>query len=218
MRLNKSRIKKLEQQVQMTVAEREARAEKQRQLELRYAEEWERYQAYMTREEFDSWKRNEMVYHQKASESDRNGWPPCNRSIKELHADQARLLEAYSPESLERYSIRHDAFQAVYLPRFVEWAIERMIQDPRWGGIDEVSVMQELQEEVTRELGFDSNGFTYPPDPEESLFADDDDDWERQNDIEEAEEQTEYSTFADDLEEAQARALAADQYDDEGGY
>ncbi|MES9929568.1 MAG: hypothetical protein ABW158_15775 [Candidatus Thiodiazotropha sp. 6PDIVS] len=218
MRLNRSRINKLEQQVKMTVAEREVRAENKKQLELRYEEEWVRYQAYMTREEFDSWKRNEEVYRLRASESGRNELPPSKRSLKELNADQARLLEAYSPEALERYYIRHDAFQAVYLPRFVEWAIERMIQDPRWGGIDEVSLMHDLREEVTKELGFDSYGLTYPSDPVESMFADEDDDWERQNDIEEAEEETEYSTFADDLEEAQARALADDQYNYEGEY
>ncbi|MEW8683043.1 MAG: hypothetical protein AB2536_14165 [Candidatus Thiodiazotropha endolucinida] len=178
MRLNRSRINKLEQQVKMTVAEREARAEIQRQLEIRYAEEWGRYKNYMTREQFDQWKRNEEEYLERISESSRNQWPSCDSTLKELDAAQNRLLEAYTPEALERYYERHDAYQAVYLPRFVEWAIEWMNEDPRWGGLDEVSVMQEVHEEVTRELGFDSNGLTYPLDPEESLFEDDNvDDW-----------------------------------------
>lgn len=218
MRLNRSRINKLEQQVKMTVAEREAREEIRRELQKRYAVEWERFKNYMTREQFDQWKRNEEEYLERISESSRNQWPSCDSTLKELDAAQNRLLEAYTPEALERYSERHDAYQAVYLPRYVEWAIEWMNEDPRWGGLDEVTVMQEVHEEVTRELGFDSNGLSYPPDPGEALFADEDDDWEKQNDIEEAEEQTEYSTFADDLEEAQAKALAADRYDDEGGY
>ncbi|MEW8025526.1 MAG: terminase small subunit [Candidatus Thiodiazotropha sp.] len=43
------------------------------------------------------------------------------------------------------------------------------------------------------------------------------DDWEKQNDIEQAEEQEdESSTFADDLEAAQAMALAADNNEEEG--
>lgn len=178
MRLNRSRINKLEQQVKMTVAEREAREEIRRELQKRYAVEWERFKNYMTREEFDQWKRNEEEYLERISESSRNQWPSCDSTLKELDAAQNRLLEAYTPEALERYYERHDAYQAVYLPRFVEWAIEWMNEDPRWGGLDEVSVMQEVHEEVTRELGFDSNGLTYPPDPEESLFEDDNvDDW-----------------------------------------
>ncbi|MFI0414273.1 MAG: hypothetical protein ACH255_09045 [Candidatus Thiodiazotropha sp.] len=178
MRLNRSRINKLEQQVKMTVAEREAREEIRRELQKRYAVEWERFKNYMTREQFDQWKRNEEEYLERISESSRNQWPSCDSTLKELDAAQNRLLEAYTPEALERYYERHDAYQAVYLPRFVEWAIEWMNEDPRWGGLDEVSVMQEVHEEVTRELGFDSNGLTYPPDPEESLFEDDNvDDW-----------------------------------------
>ncbi|MFC1337281.1 MAG: hypothetical protein G8D81_20500 [gamma proteobacterium symbiont of Clathrolucina costata] len=178
MRLNRSRINKLEQQVKMTVAEREARAEIQRQLEIRYADEWGRYKNYMTREQFDQWKRNEEEYLDRIAESGRNQWPSCDSTLKELDAAQNRLLEAYTPEALERYYERHDAYQAVYLPRFVEWSLMWMHEDPRWGGLDEVSVMQEVHEEVTRELGFDSNGLTYPPDPEESLFEDDNvDDW-----------------------------------------
>lgn len=178
MRLNRSRINKLEQQVKMTVAEREAREEIRRELQKRYAVEWERFKNYMTREEFDQWKRNEEEYLERISESSRNQWPSCDSTLKELDAAQNRLLEAYTPEALERYYERHDAYQVVYLPRFVEWAIEWMNEDPRWGGLDEVSVMQEVHEEVTRELGFDSNGLTYPPDPEESLFEDDNvDDW-----------------------------------------
>ncbi|MEW7986946.1 MAG: hypothetical protein AB2797_04645 [Candidatus Thiodiazotropha sp.] len=178
MRLNRSRINKLEQQVKMTVAEREAREEIRRELQKRYAVEWERFKNYMTREQFDQWKRNEEEYLDRIAESSRNQWPSCDSTLKELDAAQNRLLEAYTPEALERYYERHDAYQAVYLPRFVEWAIEWMNEDPRWGGLDEVSVMQEVHEEVTRELGFDSNGLTYPPDPEESLFEDDNvDDW-----------------------------------------
>ncbi|MEW8028718.1 MAG: hypothetical protein AB2758_20115 [Candidatus Thiodiazotropha endolucinida] len=178
MRLNRSRINKLEQQVKMTVAEREAREEIRRELQKRYAVEWERFKNYMTREEFGQWKRNEEEYLELIAESSRNQWPSCDSTLKELDAAQNRLLEAYTPEALERYYERHDAYQAVYLPRFVEWAIEWMNEYPRWGGLDEVSVMQEVHEEVTRELGFDSNGLTYPPDPEESLFEDDNvDDW-----------------------------------------
>ncbi|MEW8045600.1 MAG: hypothetical protein AB2805_03860 [Candidatus Thiodiazotropha sp.] len=162
----------------MTVAEREAREEIRRELQKRYAVEWERFKNYMTREQFDQWKRNEEEYLDRIAESSRNQWPSCDSTLKELDAAQNRLLEAYTPEALERYYERHDAYQAVYLPRFVEWAIEWMNEDPRWGGLDEVSVMQEVHEEVTRELGFDSNGLTYPPDPEESLFEDDNvDDW-----------------------------------------
>ncbi|MCG7931498.1 MAG: hypothetical protein N0E44_15785 [Candidatus Thiodiazotropha lotti] len=217
MRLNRSRINKIEQQVKMTVAEREARAEIQKQQELRYAEEWKRYQAYLTREEFDSWKRNEEKYLGQASESGRNQWPESNVTEKELDAARNRLLSTYSPEALERYKERHIAFEAVYKPRFIEWALMWMEEDPRWGGLDEVKLMGELQEEVTKELGFDSNGLSYPPDPEESLF-DDDDDWERQNDIELTDEETENSTYEEDPELTQARAFAVDGYCEGGEY
>ncbi|MCG7978253.1 MAG: terminase small subunit [Candidatus Thiodiazotropha endolucinida] len=46
----------------------------------------------------------------------------------------------------------------------------------------------------------------------------DEDDWGKQDDIEQPEEEVESSTFADDLEAAQAKALASNQYDDEGEY
>ncbi|MEW8623960.1 MAG: hypothetical protein AB2559_20495 [Candidatus Thiodiazotropha endolucinida] len=216
MRLNRSRINRLEQRVKATVAERRARAEVRRQLELRYAEEWGLYKGHMTREDFDSWKANEQEYLARASESGRNQWPSWGATEEELSAAHDRILSTFSAEAQENYKERHLAFEAVYKPRFVEWALMWMEEDPQWGGIDEVSVMQELQEEVARELGFDSNGLSYPPNPEESLYEDDD--WERQNDIELAEGETENSIYDDDLEAIQSRSLVADSYESEGEY
>ncbi|MCU7870355.1 MAG: hypothetical protein KZQ98_17800 [Candidatus Thiodiazotropha sp. (ex Lucinoma borealis)] len=176
MRVSKSRLSKLEQKAQLQAVARELLEAQRQAREEWYAEEWEKYRNYMTRDEFDVWKRNQEVFYKRLDEKDDlpSKSPSGTQLGLELDAAIKRVMEDWCDEALERYNKRHVAYEAVYKPRIAARAVEIMDKDPSWGGfVDHMKLIETVLDEVTKELGFDSDGDTYPRDPTEMIYKND---------------------------------------------